>query len=139
MFSDQKIVAVGGLVLPKEKSFVTSFLFGFYDFFLRLNQLCGVVLPWGNNLVIRKNILYEVGGFNKTLSTSEDWELAIRIKRKIGRKSKVIYNTNLVVYTSTRKHQNKGVFLKYVVEGIDNYFNVVILGRAKTSQMRNVR
>ncbi len=130
---------VGGLVLPRERKIVTSLMFGLYDFFLRINQFFGVVLPWGNNLAIRREVLEEVGGFNKNLSTSEDWDLVIRIKKEIGSKGKVIYNTKLIVYTSTRKHQNKGVFLKYMFEGVSNYFNIVVLGRAKTSEMRNVR
>ena len=43
---------------------------------------CNPLASGGSNVVVRSNILAEVGGFDPTLRRTEDWDLWIRIARK---------------------------------------------------------
>jgi glycosyltransferase involved in cell wall biosynthesis len=43
---------------------------------------CNPLASGGSNVVVRSNILTEVGGFDPTLRRTEDWDLWIRIARK---------------------------------------------------------
>ncbi len=137
-FEDPQVIGVGGKVLPEGAGFFTTFLFELYDIFLKINLFLGKPLPWGNNMAIRKDSFEKVGGFDLNLATSEDWDLALRLQKQFPN-SKFIYDSNLKVLTSNRKQANTLVFLNYFWDSFNNYVSVVILGRAKSKEMKIVR
>ncbi len=138
LFKDPNLVCVGGKMLPDKNNPVLFCIYTFYDIFHLLNQHFHKTIIWGLNFAVRKSAFDKVGGFNTTLATSEDWDLAIRMQKKFGRKS-VYYAKNLRVYSSTRKQKSIGVFLRYAWDGIRNYINVVLLGNTRSSDIMNVR
>lgn len=138
VFQDQKIVAVGGGAVTLEKNFFVNTILKIYSQFLKINEFFGKTLPWGFNFAARSESLKEVGGFNLELKTSEDWDLALRMQKKFGKRS-VVYRPGIKVATSTRKQQNSRIFIKYIILGIGNYISVVLLGKTRSSKMMVVR
>ncbi|MBI3341621.1 glycosyltransferase [Candidatus Curtissbacteria bacterium] len=136
---DEKVIIVGGKILPYGAGAFVRFLFNLYDLVVFLNTNLGKPMFWGNNFATRRWAIEGIGGFNIKLSTSEDWDLTGRIKRKYGREYKIVYKSNLVAETSNRKQQNTGVFLRYIWQGTMSYINVVLLGRAKSGKIVSVR
>ena len=137
-FEDPNVIGVGGKVLPEGAGVFTLFLFELYGIFLKINLFFGKPLPWGNNMAIRRDNFEKVGGFNLNLATSEDWDIALRLQKQFP-DSKFIYNTKLKVLTSNRKQASARVFLSYFWDSLNNYLNVVILGKAKSKEMKIVR
>jgi glycosyltransferase involved in cell wall biosynthesis len=65
----------------------------------------------GSNMIINKNVLTAVGGFDVHLSVSEDSDILWRIK-KAGKK--VIYKHSLKVFEFDHRRLQKGVLHKYL-------------------------
>ena len=64
-------------IVPQDDYFnVTNYKHGMFDVLLEENK---IGTP---TILVKKNILNEVGLFNETLSTLEDWELCLRIAEK---------------------------------------------------------
>ena len=49
---------------------------------LDLHDVLALRIPWPTAMMVRRDVLLEMGGFDETLVASEDWELCIRIARK---------------------------------------------------------
>jgi biofilm PGA synthesis N-glycosyltransferase PgaC len=135
---DPSIVAVGGRVLPLRADFIRNFLYDLYHWFLIANQAIGRVLPWGSNLSIKKQALEEIGGFTVELTTSEDWDISLRLQKRFGKKA-VVYKSEPKVFASTRKQDNLGIFLRYFLDGVPGYLLVLLFGKIKSAKMMVVR
>lgn len=138
LMKDPTLVCVGGKILPDKDNFILFCIYTFYDIFHLLNQRFHKTILWGSNLAVRKNALKQIGGFNTTLATSDDWDMVIRLQKKFGKKS-VLYTKNMHVYTSTRKQDSARAFSRYAWDGIRNYINVVLLGNTHSSGLEAVR
>ncbi len=135
---EKNVVAVCGVALPLNDPFFIGLGFHIYNQLSRINQIFGVVLPWGCNFAIKKYAFDKIGGYNLSFDTYDDAEMGLKIKKRFGRKS-IIYSQELKVYTSTRKHENSKIFGLYVLDNVKNYLNVVVLKREKTVKIRNIR
>lgn len=131
---DEKIVCVGGIAILDTKKKSALFMITFYNYFLLLNQFFGKTLPWGFNLAVRKNALKEINGFDKSLKTSEDWDLALRLAKKFGRKS-VMYCQDVKVTTSARRYEQTSALIPYLIYGTKNYINVALLGKSSATSV----
>ncbi len=49
---------------------------------LSLHDVLALRIPWPTAMMVRRDVLLEMGGFDETLVASEDWELCIRIAQK---------------------------------------------------------
>ena len=49
---------------------------------LSLHEVLALRIPWPTAMMVRRDVLVEIGGFDETLVASEDWELCIRIAQK---------------------------------------------------------
>ena len=49
---------------------------------LDIHDVLALRIPWPTAMMVRRDVLLEVGGFDETLVASEDWELCIRIANK---------------------------------------------------------
>jgi glycosyltransferase involved in cell wall biosynthesis len=133
-----KYVAVAGEALPLDNKPYIKIMFRLYHYILLINQLFGVVIPWGFSLAIRKPAFIALGGFDENLSTYDDATMGLRIQKKFGKRS-IFYTGRLQVFTSARKHQRMQDFVPYVIDTIKNYTNFVILKRTQAAEIRNVR
>jgi len=135
---NKSLMAVCGVALPNGGAMHVKMGFYSYNQFLRINQLFGIVLAWGFNFAIRKSAFDRIGGYNLALSSYDDAEIALRVKRNFGKKS-IYYSQKLRVYTSTRKHDNLKILAIYVADNVKNFVNVVIFKRSRVTEIRNVR
>ncbi|HUQ84983.1 MAG TPA: glycosyltransferase [Candidatus Limnocylindrales bacterium] len=138
VMSDPKIVCIGGRALPDKYNFYNKVIFTFYNFFHIANHALGKPIMWGFNMAVKKYAYEKIGGINEELMSSEDWDLAFKIKNEYGMNS-CKYIKNMKVFTSTRKHDDLSVFLKYAKNGVINYIDLVILGRTKARPAFSVR
>lgn len=136
--SDPSIVCIGGQARPDKDSPMQNVLFGFYNLFHKTNHYLGKPIIWGFNMAIKKEQYNQVGGINKNLLSSDDWDLALRLRNKFGKQS-IKYVPELIAFTSIRKNDKPSVFLKYAKNGVINYVDMVILGRIKARPVFNVR
>lgn len=49
---------------------------------LDLHDVLALRIPWPTAMMVRRDVLLEMGGFDETLVASEDWELCIRIAQR---------------------------------------------------------
>lgn len=80
----------------------------------------------GQNSAVRKSAYIQVGGFNEKLTTAEDVDLGLRIK-KIG---KVKYRQGVKAYTSARRLLSYGI-RRFLAHHIKNYFGIIFKGKAQ--------
>ena len=135
---DDGVVAIGGVAIPDKKNIWTRSIFHFYNAFFLINNFFGKPIFWGFNMAVKRAAYDEVGGIKEDLLGSDDWELLIRLKKKNGRKA-IIYSQNVTVTTSTRKQSDIKIFLRYTIDGMKNYIDLVILNRIKGLPVFNVR
>ncbi|OYT65292.1 hypothetical protein B6U74_03790 [Candidatus Bathyarchaeota archaeon ex4484_205] len=104
-FSSQDIVAMGGIILPRDFSLKSSLIMSFTtNIFPRIATKLGLVMLQGPNTTVLKDVFWKAGGYNENLHILEDLEIGQRIK-KFG---KVILNPNLRVFSSTRRFSEEG-------------------------------
>lgn len=138
VFKDPTLFMLSGRPLPEDSNAIIKFIFLIYHLTYKINYSFGKPLVWGYNMAIKRSAYEAVGGINGRLLSSEDWDLAIRTQKKFGRGS-VRYLSGLQVVTSVRKQNSPQVFYKYAINGIRNYFDLVIFGKKKAIAVFNVR
>ena len=82
----------------------------FYSFNMMLFSLFTIPIGSGSNMILRKEALMEIGGFDFSLSHSEDSDILWRV-RKAGWKIK--FNKKLKVYEMDHRRLDQGVFKKF--------------------------
>ncbi len=129
MMKDEKIMCIGGTVLPTGKSISQKIMFRIYDIFARINQIFGVSLIWGPNMAIRKNAFLEVGGFSSKINAGDDWDLVMRVRKKFGTGS-TLYTNKILTKTSPRKQEKFSFLIPYIFIGVINYFTIFIFRKS---------
>ncbi len=125
-FKNKKVVATYGPVFFMDGPLLFKF-FGalIYWLFLQWNRLIRKDHTAGMNFAVRKKAYDKIGGFRSDLWTAEDIDLGLRIRKE----GKVVYNSKIKVYTSSRRLLAEGVF-KFLGHHIANYFRMYIKGKA---------
>jgi glycosyltransferase involved in cell wall biosynthesis len=137
-FQNKSVFCIGGRAVPETKNIGMAIVFGFYNWFHIFNHAIGKPILWGYNFAIRREQYDAVGGINKQLLSSDDWDLIIRMKKRFGSKG-FRYLQDLTMTTATRKQDNIRVLARYAFDGLRNYVGVIILGRTKVVPVFNVR
>ena len=115
-FSNDKVVATVGTLWPMEEN-VNK---GIYDLANILQRgLVKIRMPlfWGASCAFRREAFEKVGGFDERLSMSEDHDISLRIKDH----GKVVFNKQMIAYTSNRRFESKDGWILYILEGL-GYF-----------------
>jgi glycosyltransferase involved in cell wall biosynthesis len=128
-FKDPKTVAVGFKIVPdiNEMTWVEGAIFHLNkrrgtkisDFAIKVSWLAT------SNLIIRKNIFDEIGGFDETLLTCEDYDLCQRIS-KFGI---LILDTRSYTIHLREDRDLKSLFKKEIYRGQDSFKNWIKGGR----------
>jgi glycosyltransferase involved in cell wall biosynthesis len=117
-FQDKRVVAVTGPLLPLEKIRMWR-LYKFVNNLQKILTKINYPLFWGASCAFRTTAFWKVKGFDKTLLTSEDHDISLKIK-KIGR---VLFNEDVLAYTSHRRFlKNKREGISLYVKDIFDYF-----------------
>jgi len=89
----------------------------------------------GGNLIVKKEALEKIGGFNTNIAFyGDDADLARRLS-KIG---KVVFDKKLAVHTSDRRLRQEGV-TKTLTNYIANYISVAVLKKPITKRYNDIR
>ena len=125
--TDSKIVAGSGKIYPLEKDVKLEKMYCDYllDPIANTTSKLKIPMVYGINFGVRKDIYDEVGGFNTTLVTCEDTDLAARMQKH----GKIGYASKAVVYTSMRRVKDMGS-LTYAWFHLCNHFRFYCLGKS---------
>jgi glycosyltransferase involved in cell wall biosynthesis len=137
-FTDKSIFCIGGRAVPVKKTLWMTIIFGFYNWFHIFNHAIGKPILWGYNFAIRKEQYDAVGGINKNLLSSDDWDVIMRMKKRFGGTG-FRYLQDLPMTTIPRKQENIQVFTRYAFDGLRNYIDMILLGKTKARPVFNVR
>jgi glycosyltransferase involved in cell wall biosynthesis len=129
IMQDKKIKLAGGKVYPIGNSLTSRLLLETFDIFAAILSIFGVPLVWGSNMVVRKSAFEQVGGFDTTLHSSDDWEFTLRIQKKYGLKS-ARYMKSMKVKVSPRKFEDTSNFIPYFLNGFFSFISIFIFRRA---------
>ena len=89
----------------------------------------------GGNFAAKKSALLEIGGFDTTISFyGEDTDIA----RRLHAVGKVIFKTDLYMYTSPRRFDGEG-FLRTALQYVRNFFSIALHGRPTTDEYKDIR
>ncbi|KAA3609996.1 MAG: glycosyltransferase [Calditrichaeota bacterium] len=91
----------------------------FYSFNMMFFSWFTIPVGSGSNMILRKKALQQIGGFDFSLSHSEDSDILWRI-RKAGWKIK--FNRNLKVYETDHRRLDAGMFKKFWHGGLRAFF-----------------
>lgn len=120
---DEKISAVSGLNIfesedPIKKFWYNAYTVGAYSFVLSFQSLLSWTFLVGNNMAIRKEVFFILGGFEAVVA--EDFWLSHNFGKKRSFKGAV--NLKMIVKLSSRRFEQKGflrtVFLEWLAKGL---------------------
>ena len=100
----------GAIIGPKLSQDRHRLYYQIYTLSMRLFSWINIPLGSGSNMLIKKNVLQETGGFDLQLAVSEDGDILWRIK-KSG--YKVIFKNSIKVFEVDHRRLDQGVFRKY--------------------------
>ena len=126
VFENEKVVAAYGPVYFLDGNIL--FKFGaalFFTLFLKINRWIRKDHLAGMNFAVRKSAYESIGGFREELTTAEDVDLGLRIRKQ----GKIVYKRKICVYTSVRRLASEGMF-KFLGHHIHNYFKMYFTGKA---------
>lgn len=128
LFEDKDVVAATGPLVPLEKT--TRFIaFGYWFasvVLAKISFMTGKPAISGSNFAVRKSAFKKSGGFDETLTTYEDLDLAHRLS-KMG---KVLYINDAKVATSTRRIVKWGI-PRYIMFNAGNVFRYNLYHKSK--------
>jgi len=128
IFKDKNVVAASGPLIPLEDT--TRFIrFGYRyaSFYLaKLSFAIGKPAISRSNSMVRTSAFKKCGGFDESLVTYEDLDLALRLS-KIG---EIRYVDDAVVATSTRRIVKWGVY-RYILFNAGNVLRYNLLHKSK--------
>ena len=102
-----------------------------YSFSMRFFAWFGLPVGSGSNMIIRKAALEQIGGFDLSLTHSEDSDVLWRI-RKAG--WKVIFNGKLKVYETDHRRLQQGVLKKFIHGSLRAFFLITGINKKKVQQ-----
>ena len=97
-----------------------------YSSSIKFMSWLNIPIGSGSNMILKKEALDGVGGFDLSLSHSEDNDILWRIK-KSG--YKVVYRGNLKVYEMDHRRLEKGVFKKFIHGTLRAFFLITGINR----------
>jgi glycosyltransferase involved in cell wall biosynthesis len=127
-FMDKNIVAASGALIPLEKS-TKLIRFGYRCASVYLAKMSFATKNpaiSGSNFMVRKSTFKKCGGFDESLYTYEDLDLAHRLARM----GQVKYIRNAIVATSTRRIVKWGI-LRYVLFNTGNVLRYNLFHKSK--------
>lgn len=91
------------------------------DYYLSILAFLNMHNPIGSNIAVKRNAFEKVGGFNTSLVTAEDLDLAKKMKKQ----GKIKFSKSVFVHVSARRVKKWG-YLKYtffhIINGLKYHF-----------------
>lgn len=123
-FDNKEVIAIYGPVFLNDGSQIKKWMAKYLlTFFLIINNVIRRHNFIGSNFAVRKKSMQEIGGFNTSLKTAEDVDLAWRLKKA----GKIVFNRKLTVSVSSRRF--KGGWINFLKLHTMNYLSMLINGK----------
>jgi len=100
--------------------------YNFYSFNMRIFAWLTIPVGSGSNMIIRKSALQQVGGFDLSLSHSEDSDILWRIRKSGWR---AVFKGNLKVFESDHRRLEKGILKKMWHGSLRAFFLITGINR----------
>ena len=104
-FQDPSVVGFGGKVMPKDATFLQNWVFEIFNVIVGVAGIFGHPAIAGNAAAYKRKAFHAVGGFDEEMEASEDQDLCSRIAKK----GKVVYDSQVVTFTSNRRLKRFGL------------------------------
>ncbi len=134
--NNPRIVSLSGPYIYHDVSFLSKVCIWMY--FVVLVMPVYFIIGYaaiGGNLVVRKEAVQSIGGFDETIAFyGDDTDIARRLS-KIG---KVMFSLDFYMYSSARRLKGEGVFatgLRYAI----NFFSIVFRGTPYNHEHSDIR
>lgn len=121
-------------ISPEESILMDKIFLGFYNFYFHLLNIIGIGMGRGECHIIRKDIFWQMNGYNELFAAGEDFDLFKRI-RKTG---KILFERNLVIYESPRRYRKIGHF-KILLTWLINSFYILVAKKSKSQNWDEIR
>lgn len=122
-FVNSEFLALTGdvKIIPEEEIIADKFFQCFYNTYFRALNFAGIGMGRGECQVIKRKAFEAVNGFNESLAAGEDFDLYRRIRKK----GKILFTSELCVYESPRRYRKigyKAVTLSWLKNGLSVFF-----------------
>ncbi len=133
---DEKLVCLSGPYVFYDVSSLTKVTIWLYwNIFARMAYLFTGYMAVGGNLIVRREALEKIGGFDTNINFyGDDTDTAKRL-HKVG---KVKFDQKLIMHTSARRLKGEGFFLtvyRYVI----NFLSEVFMGKVINNDYKDIR
>jgi glycosyltransferase involved in cell wall biosynthesis len=93
-------------IFQEEEILADRIFHGFYNWYFKLMNICGMGMGRGECQVVKKSVFDEMNGYNSLLAAGEDFDLFRRIRKR----SKILFTNDIAVYESPRRYRKYGYF-----------------------------
>lgn len=132
-FEDRDVIAIYGPVFLIDGGPIKKWMAKYMlTWFLVFNDLIRHPNFIGSNFAVRRRSMQEIGGFDTSLKSAEDIDLALRFK-SVG---KIVFTHKLVVYASSRRF--KVGWISFLKHHTINYLSMFIKGKTERD-MEDIR
>lgn len=121
-------------VPKKDEIFSDMIFYRVFNRYVQFLNCIGIGMGRGECQIIKRNVFYDVKGYNPHLTAGEDFDLYKRIS-KVG---KIGYTSEITVLESPRRFRKYG-YLRVLFEWTKNALSVMFKGRASSSEWEAVR
>ncbi len=121
-------------VYPEEQTLADNLFHGFYNWYFKLLNTIGMGMGRGECHVMKRDMFFEVGGYNEAIAAGEDYDLFVRLRRK----GKVAFHSDIRVFESPRRYRKYG-YLKISLFWFLNAVSVFFFRRSMHKEWEAVR
>jgi len=135
-FKDTPIVAATCFVYinPEDSTITDRIIHSILNSYFYLLNFLGVGMGRGECHIVRKNIFFQLGGYDENIAAGEDFELFSRLRRY----GKIKFLSSQVIYESPRRYRKYG-YLKIIFLWFINAISVLFAKKSISHEWEPVR
>ncbi|MBL1211963.1 MAG: glycosyltransferase [Ignavibacteriae bacterium] len=135
-FVDSKYLAMtcSVVVFPDERKFIDSIFLTFYNYYFHALNVIGLGMGRGECHIVRKNIFWNMNGYNVKLAAGEDYDLFKNIRQE----GKILFDQKLFIFESPRRYRKRGHF-KILFTWLLNSIFVTLKNKSLSKEWEQIR
>ena len=119
---------------PEEINTKDRIFYFLHNSFVKILNIIKLGMGRGECQIVRKEIFYLVNGYNPHIVAGEDFDLF----RRISKHTKILMNSNFLVYESPRRFRRYG-YLKTIWFWSINALSIIFAGRSYSKEWEAIR
>lgn len=119
---------------PDEINTKDKIFYFLHNGFVRILNTIKLGMGRGECQIIRKDLFYLVNGYNPNIVAGEDFDLF----RRVSKHTKILMNTNFLVYESPRRFRKYG-YLKTIWFWLINALSIIFAGKSYSKEWEAIR